>query len=66
LRQELTAARLGMLEEKDMTAASPLALRDEDGAVREAYVEHVAQAIAAGDSARIDSIEGLTLHVRAL
>jgi hypothetical protein len=31
----LIATRLGMIEEKDMTAAPPFALRDEDGAVRE-------------------------------
>jgi len=30
-----------MIEEKDMTAAAPVALRDEDGAVREDYVERV-------------------------
>ena len=36
-----------------MTAAPPLALREEDGAVREEYVERVAQAITAGDSAAL-------------
>ena len=40
---------LGMLEEKDMTVTAPLALRGEDGAVREDFVERVAQAI---DAAR--------------
>src|SRR5712692_6180237 len=43
-----------MLDEKDMTAApAPIALRGENGAVREDYVECVAQAIAAGDSAAL-------------
>ena len=47
-----------MIEEKDMTAAAPLALREEDGAVREEYVERVAQAIAAGDSAALRELVG--------
>jgi magnesium transporter len=48
-----------MLEEKDMTAApSPVALRDEDGAVREDYVERVAQAIIAEDSAALRELVG--------
>ena len=48
-----------MLEEKDMTvAAAPIALREEDGAVREEYVERVAQAIAAGDSAALRELVG--------
>jgi magnesium transporter len=43
-----------MLDEKDMTAAPALlALRGEDGAIREDYVERVAQAIAAQDSAML-------------
>ena len=47
-----------MIEEKDMTAAAPVALRDEDGAVREDYVERVAQAIADGDSAALRELVG--------
>jgi magnesium transporter len=47
-----------MIEEKDMTAAPPLALREEDGAVREEYVERVAQAITAGDSAALRELVG--------
>ena len=47
-----------MIEEKDMTAAPPFALRDEDGAVREDYVEQVAQAIADGDSAALRELVG--------
>ena len=41
-----------------MTAAAPVALRDEDGAVREDYVERVAQAIADGDSAALRELVG--------
>src|SRR4051795_6396034 len=47
-----------MIEEKDMIAAPPFALRDEDGAVREDYVEQVAQAIADGDSAALRELVG--------
>ncbi len=47
-----------MLEEKDMTVAAPLALRGEDGAVREDFVERVAQAIEAGDSALLRELVG--------
>ena len=47
-----------MIEEKDMTAAPPIALRGEDGAVREEYVERVAQAITAGDSAALRELVG--------
>jgi magnesium transporter len=47
-----------MIEEKDMTAAAPVALRDEEGAVREDYVERVAQAIADGDSAALRELVG--------
>jgi magnesium transporter len=47
-----------MIEEKDMTAAAPLALREEDGAMREEYVERVAQAIGAGDSAALRELVG--------
>src|SRR3954462_10466875 len=47
-----------MIEEKDMIAAAPVALRDEDGAVREDYVERVAQAIADGDSAALRELVG--------
>ena len=48
---------LGTVADKD-TAATALALRDEDGAVREDYVERVAQAIAAGDSAALRELVG--------
>src|SRR6476620_3375201 len=47
-----------MIEEKDMIAAAPVALRDEDGAVRVDYVERVAQAIADGDSAALRELIG--------
>ncbi len=48
-----------MLDEKDMTAApAPIALRGENGAVREDFVERVAQAIAAGDSAALRELVG--------
>jgi magnesium transporter len=48
-----------MLDEKDMTAASaPIALRGEDGAVREDYVERVAQAVEAGDAALLRELVG--------
>jgi magnesium transporter len=51
------AAGLGMLDQKDMTATSaPIALRGEDGAVREDYIEQVARAI---DSADSDSLRQL-------
>src|SRR3954465_2985685 len=47
-----------MIEEKDMTAAAPVALRDGDGAGREDYVERVAQAITDGDSAALRELVG--------
>jgi magnesium transporter len=47
-----------MLEKEDIAAAAPLALRAEDGAVREDYVESVTQAIAAADSARLRELVG--------
>ena len=47
-----------MVENTDMTAAAPPALRDEDGAVRTDYVERVAQAIAAGDSKTLRDLVG--------
>jgi magnesium transporter len=48
-----------MLDDKDMTAAPALlALRGEDGAIREDYVERVAQAIAARDSAMLRELVG--------
>ena len=48
-----------MREEKDMAvAAAPIALRREDGAVREDYVARVAQAIAAGNSAALRELVG--------
>ena len=49
--------QLGTVADKD-TAATALALRDEDGAVREDYVERVAQAIVAGDSAALRELVG--------
>jgi magnesium transporter len=48
-----------MLDEKDMTeAGTPLALRDEDGSVREDFVERVAQAIEKGDAATLRELVG--------
>jgi magnesium transporter len=48
-----------MLDEKVMTAPpDPVALRDEDGAVREDYVERIAQAIRASDSAMLRELVG--------
>jgi magnesium transporter len=50
---------LGMLDDKDMTAAlAPLALRGEDETIREEYVERVAQAISARDSAMLRELVG--------
>jgi magnesium transporter len=46
-----------MLEEKDVTPSS-VALRDEDGAVRADFVEHVAQAIITGNSAALRELVG--------
>jgi magnesium transporter len=50
-----------MLDEKDMTAMSGDALRNESGALREEYVERVAQAIDAGDGAALRRLVG-ALH----
>ncbi len=48
-----------MLDEKDMTVApAPIALRGEDGALREDYVERVAQAIEAADAALLRELVG--------
>jgi magnesium transporter len=48
-----------MLEKKDVTPAQPpVALRDEDGAVRGDFVERVAQAIATEDSAALRELVG--------
>jgi len=48
-----------MLEEKELTAAaSSVALRDEEGAVRADFVERVQQAIAAEDSAALRELLG--------
>jgi magnesium transporter len=48
-----------MLEEKDVAAAPPpVALRDEEGAVRGDFVERVAQAITTGDSAALRELVG--------
>src|SRR4030095_12039119 len=44
-----------MLEEKSVPAP-PITLRDEEGAVRAEFVERVAQAIAAGDSAALRAL----------
>jgi magnesium transporter len=55
----IVATRLGMLDEKDMTAApAPIALRAEDGTLREDYVERVAQAIQAADTALLRELVG--------
>src|SRR5438034_11839021 len=45
-----------MLEEKITAAVSPAALRDEDGALREEFVDRAAQAIAAGDAAALRAL----------
>jgi magnesium transporter len=51
-----------MLDEKDIAGTlDPNALRDEDGALREDYVERVAQAISAGDTALLRELVG-NLH----
>ena len=48
-----------MLEQKHPTESpAPVALRGEDGSVREDYVERVAQAIGAGDSAALRELVG--------
>jgi magnesium transporter len=49
---------LGTIADKEGTATAPLALRDEEGAVRADYVERVAQAIAAKDSAALRELVG--------
>ena len=55
-----------MLEEKDAAAPSPaIAMRDEDGALRAEFVEHVAQAIAEDDSAALRELVG-DLHAADL
>jgi magnesium transporter len=48
-----------MIEKQDMAVASPpLALREDDGAIREDYVERVAQAIADRDAAALRELVG--------
>jgi magnesium transporter len=48
-----------MLDEKDMTVTSaPVALRGEDGSLREDYVERVARAIEARDAAALRELVG--------
>jgi magnesium transporter len=48
-----------MVEEKDMTVTTaPVALRREDGALREDYVERVTQAVTAGDVASLRELVG--------
>jgi magnesium transporter len=48
-----------MLDEKDMTVTpAPVALRDEDGSVRQDYVERVARAIEAADAAALPGLVG--------
>jgi magnesium transporter len=48
-----------MLDEKDMTVTpAPIALRDEDGSVRQDYVERVARAIEAADAAALPDLVG--------
>jgi magnesium transporter len=47
------------MEKHDVTAAvPPIALREEDGAIREDYVERVASAITAGDAAALGELVG--------
>jgi magnesium transporter len=48
---------LGTIDDK-AAAATPLELRDEDGAVRADYVERVAQAVAAKDTAALRELVG--------
>ena len=45
-----------MLEEKITASVSPVAIRDEDGALREEFVDRAAQAIAAGDAAALRAL----------
>src|SRR5437016_4685004 len=47
-----------MLEEKTTAAVSPVALRDEDGALREEFVDRAAQAITAGNAAALRALLG--------
>ena len=48
-----------MIEEKDMAVATaPVALREPDGTLREGFVERVAQAIDAGDTAQLRELVG--------
>jgi magnesium transporter len=48
-----------MLDEKDMTVTpAPIALREEDGSVREDYVERVARAIEGADAAALRELVG--------
>src|SRR5947208_14271339 len=47
-----------MLEEKITASVSPVALRDEDGALREEFVDGAAQAITAGDAAALRALLG--------
>src|SRR5262249_45817332 len=55
-----------MFEEKDAAAPAPLvAMRDEEGALRAEFVEHVVQAIAAEDSAALRELAG-DLHAADL
>src|SRR5262249_49108977 len=49
---------LGTISDKEPAATDALALRDEDGAVRAEFVERVAQAIAATDSAALRELVG--------
>src|SRR5215813_10997925 len=51
--------RRGMVEEKDMTVTQPpVALRDEDGALREDFVEHIREAVEAGNAAVVLALVG--------
>src|SRR5262245_54872394 len=47
-----------MLEEKIVASAAPVALRDEDGALRADFVDRIAQAITAGDAAALRTFLG--------
>jgi magnesium transporter len=61
--QNLRRVEAGMLDQNDMSeapagAAMPDALRDEDGAIRRAFVERVEEAVAARDSATLRAVVG--------
>src|SRR5262249_62009114 len=47
-----------MLEEKIAASAAPVALRDEEGALRGDFVDRMAQTIVAGDAAALRTLLG--------